>query len=206
MAITYPLTMPDQRYESSGWVMANIVGVTESIYTFEQQVQAHQGQRLEVTVSLALMMRAAAAEWEAFFGKLLGRKGTFLLGDPLRNALLGAGGGTPVVDGASQTGQTLNVRGLAEASKVWLEGDWIQLGSGATARRYMVLNDVDGTGSPTGEAIVDIWPRLRESPADGATIVTVNTVGLFRLASNRVEFSVARSRAHAFTFAATEAL
>lgn len=206
MAITYPLTMPSQRFVTSGWEMFSVVGETESIYTLGQTIQAHTGQRWNINISLAPMLRPEAALWQAFFGKLIGKKGTFLVGDPTANSLLGAGGGAPVVDGASQTGQSINVRGLADVAAVWKAGDFIQLGSGSTARRHMVLNDVAGTGSPTGEANVDLWPRLRESPADGAAITTATTVGLFRLASNNIGWNIDRVKKYGFTFAAKEAI
>jgi intracellular sulfur oxidation DsrE/DsrF family protein len=53
---------------------------------------------------------------------------------------------------------------------------------------------------------LDIWPRLRESPADNAVVVTSNTVGLFRLASNDSEWNVNEATVYGITFAAVEAI
>lgn len=76
--------------------------------------------------------------------------------------------GAPVVDGAGQSGATLNVRGL-EPGHVIGEGFW------------MTLVDSDGIGylhsvsetavaDANGEAAVEIEPLLRAPFADGATI------------------------------------
>jgi hypothetical protein len=53
---------------------------------------------------------------------------------------------------------------------------------------------------------LDIWPRLRESPADNAVVVTTSTVGLFRLASNDTEWSVDEASIYGLTFGAVEAI
>lgn len=109
--------------------------------------------------------------------------------------------GTPVVSGAGQTGEALDTSGwTASQNGVLKAGDLIQLGSGGSTRLHRVLADVDSDAS--GLATIDIWPRLRASPADGSTVVTANAAGLWRLSDDaasimlepaliaRVQFSI----------------
>ena len=209
MAITYPLSLPSSpTFRTSAWTPRSSVGVSESPWSFAQQTQVHGGRRWEVSVELPPMLRADAAEWQAFLLKLNGRQGTFLLGDPAATALRGAGGGTPVVAGANAVGATsLNVRGLADVVSVWLAGDFISVGSGINTRLHMVLGTVNGNvGSPSGEAAVDIWPSLRAALSDGAAIAVASCKGTFRLADNAMPWTIDEMRVYGFSFNAVEAL
>ena len=82
-----------------------------SPFTYQQQAVAHAGQRWEVDVTLPAMNRADAEQWVAFLVSLRGRFGTFTLGDPVGASPRGSAGGTPLVNGASQIGGTLNIDG-----------------------------------------------------------------------------------------------
>src|SRR5690606_29710551 len=97
----------------------------------------------------------------------------------------GTWAGAPVVNGGDQTGLELEIDGLDEGATI-KAGDYFQIGSGSTARLYKVLVDV--TADSSGEVTLDIWPRLRESPADNAPLVTSTPKGLFRLASNETSW------------------
>jgi hypothetical protein len=153
------------------------------------------------------MNRAQAEEWFSFLVKLNGQYGTFLLGDP-HSAPRGSASstpGTPVVNGASQTGAELAIDGLPASATGYLKaGDYIQLGAGSTATLHKVLNDVNSNGS--GEATLDIWPDLRSSPADDAAVVISNAVGVFRLAANEIGVDINEIEFFGITFAAVEAL
>ena len=207
MAITYPLSLPTTKNIRAIRLTArNTVGVSTSPFTYAQQVYKHQGQRWEAEVSMPAMNRAEAEEWFAFLVKLNGQFGTFLIGDP-HSAPRGSAAtsaGTPVVNGASQTGSSIAIDGLPASATGYLKaGDYIQLGSGSTATLHKVLNDVDSNSS--GEATLDIWPDLRSSPADDATVVVSSAVGLFRLASNEIGVDINEIENFGITFAAVEA-
>lgn len=208
MAITYPLSLPTViNIRSITLTAKNSVGISTSPFTYTQQVYKHQGQRWQADVSLPPMTRAEAEEWFSFLVKLNGQFGTFLLGDPhsAPRGSASSSAGTPVVNGASQTGSTLAIDGLPASATGYLKaGDYIQLGAGSTATLHKVLNDVDSNAS--GEATLDIWPDLRSSPADDATVVVSSAVGLFRLASNEVNVDINEIEHFGITFAAIEAL
>lgn len=73
-----------------------------------------------------------------------------------------------------------------------------------TARLHKVLADV--TSDANGEVVIPIWPRLRESPANGAYIKTSNCVGTFRLASNERSWDVDEAKVYGVSFSAVEAI
>lgn len=206
MAITYPLTLPDTTsYRTLGMGYAVRTGMTESEFTGKQQVFAHQGQRWSAQLALVPKTPADAAAWLAFLVALDGRAGTFLFGDPL-TALQGSAAGTPLVAGAHSAGATeLALDGFTlSATGVLKAGDRFQLGSGSSARLYMNLFDVDADGS--GAATLDIRPRLRVDVADNAAPVTSAPKGLFRLATNRVDWSLDELLVQGITVPIVEAL
>lgn len=179
MTISYPLAHPIapgfQRFSLSHTSATSLI---RSPYSFVSQVQTYQGQMWVADVTLPFMLRAYAEEWHSFLLKLNGRQGTFLMGDPLGVLPQGVATGTPLVNGASQTGQSLITDGWnPSVTNILKAGDYIQISN----RLYKVINSVDSDGS--GNATLDIFPRLRESPANNEAINTVGTRGLFRLVS-----------------------
>lgn len=203
MAISYPLSLPATKSPSRIVLSASVVvSTSQSPFTLSTQVQEFSGQKWFAEISLPYMTREDAEQYTTFLLKLNGKKGTFLLGDSASPTPRGSAAGDPVVDGAGQTGQTLLTTGWDNSETgVLLAGDYIQIGQ----RLYKVLSDANSNGS--GDAELDIWPRLRESPGDGAAIVTANCVGLFRLQSNDYDlFSVGPDRLYALSFSAEEAI
>lgn len=94
----------------------------------------------------------------------------------------------PYVEGAGQSGLQLRTGGWSPETTPLLVGDLIQLGSGDTTRMHKVL-----TAQATdvaGDVLLDIWPALRESPADGAAIVTSGCKFAAALAGNAMPWDV----------------
>lgn len=209
MAITYPLSLPTvSGIASVNFIARSATGITTSPFTLESQVFRNQGERFEADVSLAPMKRDDAEQWNAFFLKLYGQFGTFLLGDPNASVPRGSASttpGTPVVNGASQTGDTLNIDGAPASATGYLKaGDYIQLGSGTSSRLYKVLDDANSNGS--GEVALTIYPDLRSSPSDGATVVVSDAKGLFRLNTPTHQWSISQDSFYSMTFGAIEAI
>lgn len=209
MAISYPLSLPTV----SGIARVNLravnaVSISESPFTFKQQVIAHSGQRWEAEISMPAMQRADAEAWISFLMSLNGLKGTFLLGDPNASTPRGSAStaaGTPVVNGADQTGDSLTIDGCPTSATGYLKaGDYIQIGGGSAATLHKVLTDTDTNAS--GQATLDIWPYIRTAPADDATVIVSNAKGLFRLGSNQTEWSINEAAIYGITFPAIEAI
>lgn len=147
------------------------------------------------------MERADAEEWIAFLAKLNGPEGTFYIGDPDGQTPRGTGGGTPLVNGASQTGQDLITDGWNLSEAVLKAGDYIQIDDNL----YKVLEDVTSDGS--GNATISLFPKVRTAHANNASITTTNTKGLFRLNTKKAsEWSANDLRHYTITFSGIEAL
>jgi len=209
MAESYPLALPAHTGIAQIRLLArNVVGVSTSPFNLKQQVFRHPGQRWEADVTLPPLQRADAELWASFLLRLRGQQGTFLLGDPANATPRGTASatpGTPVVNGASQTGDELNIDGLPTSETGYLKaGDYIQLGSGATATLHKVLEDVDSNAS--GEATLNLWPQVRTAPADNAAVTVSNAQGNFRLASNETMWDINSATLYGITFGAVEAL
>jgi len=209
MAETYPLTFPTQTGIAQIELSAvNSVAISESPFTYSQQVVRHAGAKWGAVISIPPTKRADAEYWNSFLLRLRGQFGTFLLGDPNGATPRGTAAttaGTPVVNGASQTGNDLNIDGLPTSQNGYLKaGDYIQLGTSGSSRLYKVLEDVNTNSS--GEATLNLWPDLRSSPADGATVLVSSAKGLFRLADNETNWQINNVGFYAITFSAVEAL
>ena len=209
MAETYPLAFPTQTGITRVEITAtDIVSISESPFTLAQQVVRHAGARWSATITIPPVKRSDSEYWNSFLLRLRGQFGTFLLGDPNAATPRGSAAtvaGTPVVNGASQTGNELAIDGLPTSTAGYLlAGDYIQLGSGSTARLYKVLEDVNTNAS--GEATLNLWPDLRSSPADDAGVVVSNAKGLFRLATNDATWTINNAGFYSISFAAVEAL
>ena len=208
MAISYPLTFPSTGIAQITMTARNSVAISSSPFTYRQQVQKNVGSRWEATITLPPLLRANADVWIAFLLSLGGQYGTFLMGDPIAATPRGSASttpGTPIVNGASQSGGTVAVDGLpASAANYLRAGDYIQLGSGATSQLYKVLEDV--TSNASGQANISIWPDLRSSPTDNSTVVVQDAVGVFRLSSPETSFNIDTASVYGISFAAVEAL
>lgn len=205
MPISYPLNFPAVGIRNVTIRARTVVGLNSSPFTGQQQVYKHQGQWWEMEVTLPPMKRADAEQVAAFLVKLNGRFGTFTFGDPLNTAPRGVGTGTPLVNGAGQTGTDLVTDGWTpNTTGILRAGDWIQLGTGSSSRLHKVLDDVNSNGS--GNATLTLFPDLRTSPADNAAITVSSPKGLWRLAANEVDYSIDEASIYGMTFACVEAL
>lgn len=204
MTISYPLSLPNTDVRGITIRAVDVVGVGESPFTLQHQLQQHQGQRWEADIELPPMKRADAEAWIAFLLKLKGRWGTFLLRDTVSGTPRGTWAGSPLVNGAhAANANAVALDGLTPGATV-SEGDWIQFGTGASTRLHKSLSSATANGS--GQVTLDIWPNLREALADNAAVVTSNAVGTFRLANNTRAWSVELAQVYGLRFSAVEAL
>lgn len=204
MTISYPLSLPTHTGIAAIALRAvNAVAYSRSPFTFAGQAFAYPGQMWQADVTLPPMKRADAEQWVAWLISLRGQLGTFLLGDPIGATARGTPTGTPLVKGANQTGGTLEIDGATTSVTNWLRaGDYIQLGSGSTARLHKVLQNVNSDGS--GNVSLDLWPHIRTAPADNATVTVSSAKGLFRLSNNEQEWSIDSASIYGVTFSAME--
>lgn len=203
---TYPVSMPSNNIESAVLKMQFANAMNGSPFSFISQVYDWGGAKWVIDFTLPLMKRETVEPWIAFALSLRGMKGTFLAGDPSAQTPRGVGGGTPLVNGASQTGSALIIDGAPISTTGWLKaGDYFQLGTGVNSRLHKLISDANTNG--TGQVTLDFVPDLRSSPADNAAITITSAKGVFRLASNETAWTAnSAGRIYNFSFQATEVL
>ena len=194
MALSYPLSTPTTiGIESIELRAVNAVAVSQSPFTYKQQVISHGGQKWEASVTIPSVHRDKAAEWKALLVGLKGQVGTFLLGDPDYATPQGTVSSCALTGAAGNETVSVVMTGTLKA------GDYIQLGSGSSAKLHQVLLDQDGDGS------LEIWPALR-SDYTGATVTFNNPKGVFRLSNNVTSWSINNASTYGISFEAVEAL
>lgn len=195
MAISYPLNTPTTiGIESIELRAMNAVAVSQSPFTYKQQVISHQGQIWSASVSIPSVRRDLAADWKAMLVALKGSVGTFLLGDPDYATPRGTVSGTPTLSGtAGDSTVSITMTGTL------LAGDYIQLGTGSAARLHQVLVDQSGSGN------LEIWPDLR-STYSGETVIYSSPKGVFRLGNSTTSWSIDNASFYGISFEAIEAL
>jgi hypothetical protein len=194
MAISYPVNTPTNIGIANITLMAeNAVAISQSPFTFQQQVVAHPGQRWAASISLPPMKRQDAESWVGFLLSLYGQVGTFLLSDPNCPAPRGTATSATLTGSAGSTSPTITMTGTL------LAGDYISLGSGASTRLHKVVQDRSGTGT------IEIWPALRSS-VSSATVDLTEAKGRFRLKENVTQWSINEISSYGITFDCVEAL
>lgn len=138
--------------------------LTKSVQTIELT-----GARWFGTYTLPAMLRANAAAWVAFLVGLQGRAGRFYAFDPDAKTPRGTWAGTPLVNGASQTGSSLICDGFTAGATV-KAGDYFQVGT------ELKMVTADGTADGSGNLTISFKPSLRASPADNAALTSTNPV------------------------------
>lgn len=194
MALSYPLATPTTiGIESIELRAVNAVAVSQSPFTYKQQIISHGGQKWEASVNIPSVHRDKAAEWKAMLVGLKGQVGTFLLGDPDYATPQGTVSSCVLTGDAGDDTATVVMTGTLKA------GDYIQLGSGSNSKLHQVLLDQDGDGS------IEIWPSLR-SDYSSSTVVFNSPKGVFRLANSVTSWSINNASIYGISFEAVEAV
>jgi hypothetical protein len=194
MALSYPLATPTTiGIESIELRAVNAVAVSQSPFTYKQQIVSHGGQKWEASVNIPSVHRDKAAEWKAMLVGLKGQQGTFLLGDPDYATPQGTVSSCVLSGDAGDDNATVVMTGTLKA------GDYIQLGSGSSAKLHQVLLDQNGDGT------IQIWPSLR-STYSSATVTFNSPKGVFRLATNMTSWSINNASIYGISFEAVEAV
>lgn len=187
--------------------MNDTVAETRSPFTGNSQVQQWSGADWwEAELELPPLQVCDTGPWQAWLAALQGKGNVFEIGDPSRpmpqNPVVGSvpicnnGGGSNNLTGSV----SLVTQGWrASTSRILLPGCYLQVGY----RLHMVLQAVSSDSG--GNATINVWPSLREQPANGAPVILNAPKGLFRLADNARQVSVAVTRLGAVGFKCVEA-
>ena len=170
------------------------VGLTPSSQTFELvqntrvfrspitnavQTVARKGAFWKTTATFNNLKDTDKGKIQGFLSKLNGQEHRFEFADyGYDRQGTAPSGDTFVVNGASQTGSTLNADGATINKVGYLKaGDYIEVNN----RLHIVTLDCDSSSG--GAVVIPIAPPLRSSPSDGAAIEYVNPKAVMMLVS-----------------------
>lgn len=158
-------------------LLAN-TGFLASAVTQAVQTIGRPGERWELTCHWMNIYGDNRADLLAFFARLNGgehRVRMPFFGQVQRGSL----GGTPLVQGASQVGNSLVIDGATISQTGWIKAmDLLRWGGSI----HMATADANSDGS--GNVTIPIEPAIRNSPANNApVIVTAAQTGIFILKS-----------------------
>ena len=206
-APTYPLTLPTApAFTTAKWSLDRRVGVSQSPFTGAQQVYEFDYALWNATLKLPPMRRAQAANWEAFLMKLHGQKGTFLLGNPDSSTARGGISGSVTLGSNAAVGDFTITLATSQNSlvNIFRAGDYIQLGSGATAKLHIIVDDANSDGS--GNVDVNVEPAIKTAVSSSASVVYSNPKGVFRMQTSELGWDTDEVSTYGISFACQEAI
>ena len=158
--------------------------ISRAISGRRQARQTH-GQYFKMTASFPPMTRAQFAPIHAFVLKQRGQYESFQVVPPVLNAGLGSPAGTPLVNGADQTGRSVVTDGWNNSIVIFKAGDYLKFAN--HDKVYTVSADVSSSGA--GAATIAIEPALITSPADDSAITYTSVPFTVALTTRVQEFS-----------------
>lgn len=158
------------------WRPVDLDARAESPVSGYVQYQVRPGVRWQTDLSFGVLDPAKRQKMDAVL-TLMAQRTYLLRVEDYTYVRQGSGAGSPKVDGASQSGLTLNTKGWTpSATGVLLAGDRIQLD---TYQVIIVPQDVDA--DINGDAAIPLGLPLRESPTDDTAIETATPKALFEI-------------------------
>jgi len=161
------------------------------------QTLSRPGARWAVTMSFTALDADDRATLQAFLIKLRGQENRASIYDH-SHTQRGNLGGTPVVNGGSQTGTSLVTSGWSGDNPVIRAGDYFTV----NGELKMVTADANHTA---GAATISFEPALRASPTNGAALTVSNPTATFMLSGNDVGWSNRPASFSGFTIEFVEA-
>ena len=185
-----PLAFPSVGIQNINMRLKRTVAVTESPFTYDQQVFDHKGAIWQCEITLPPLNHADARSVEAFIVGLKGRSGTFTFGHPLHTSTA-----------TSTTSGTTSARAeeltTDSGSTAVTAGTYFQLGS----YLYMVTEN-----KSSGSGTLKFQPPLRGQIASGTALDFTLPKSLWRLASNDIGWSTDIASMYGFSLAFVEAI
>lgn len=178
--ITYPNTTIFTKPQAFEFGLRFNTMVHTSPLTGYVQTVGLTGARWTAQITFSGQSPANAATVEAFIVSLKGQQNRVALYNLARPSVNGTGGGTPLVNGADQTGTEIHTDGWTPEEVILKAGDMIGIGG----ELKMVINDV--TSNASGEAFIPFQPALRASPLDDSVIDITAPTALFMLTENEI--------------------
>ena len=172
---TFPSVTPN---ESTVELVSN-TAIFQSPLSGAIQTIDRSGERLVMTLFYRSLTTANRALLVSFIAKMNGHQHRATV--PFHAVdNQGAFGGTPLVNGASQTGNSLDIDGASNN----ITG-WIKAGDFFSVNGELKIATADANSDGSGNVTLSFAPRLRTSPSDGASVETTAPSGTFLLMDSR---------------------
>lgn len=191
---SFPSIVPS----ASTWTLESNTATHVSPLSGAIQTLDRGGERWRVRLQFQNLTGADKAEMQAFMTKLNGQQHRFTLHDHSR-VQRGSFGGTPLVDGAGQTGTSIDIDGCSASVT-----NWIRAGDMFEVNGDLKMCVADANSSAGGAVTIDFAPRIVTAPSNNAAITTENPTGVFMLAGNDSGWSNAPGNFGNFTIDAIE--
>ena len=204
----YPLTLPaSPGFTKVETTMSTATGYSESNFTGRQHVSPRSYHVQNFTVTLPPMLKNEALSWLVFMTTLNGQAGTFRMGPPTDNnemtrdatVRLAAAAGTYDLNVTFATGFSGQIR----------PGQYIELGTGATSKLYMITaatNPIPVGQTNAGSSQLTLWPPLKTAQAVNNPVKFIDPKGVFMLATNDVSWNIDEVQKFGIQFAIREAI
>lgn len=172
------ITFPSSPKPSGmSWRLVQPAQQNMSEWTGARQVLASGRGWWECSVTLPpIVGEAAVNPWRSFFGLARGAANDFQV--PVNEIAQSSSTATPLVNGAGQTGRSLNTDGWPNSTTVLSAGQFVTIGN----QLLQLTADVVSNGS--GQATISFEPAIRVSPADNAAIEYKNPYALMYFVEN----------------------
>lgn len=198
---SFPVTPPaSPGFRRASWGLKFNSKAHVSPFSRATQVVSNQGgEQWYGEFQLPALSAANKQIWMAHLNSLRGMVGTFRQGDPAYTGPRGTAGGTPLVKGASQSGNSLITDGWSVGA-TFLKGDYFQLGD------YLYQVNTDTTANGSGEMTLVFEPALRSSPADNLALTISAPKTIMRLTEDGFTVDEDTEGWYLIGFSAVEAL
>jgi hypothetical protein len=165
--------------------MSDSVALSSSPFTGQTQAQQWLGADMwSGSMTPPSLDATQGPEWRAFLAGMRGMLNAVQLPDPAYQGPQGNPLGAPAIPGTvtdAAGAQFVHTSGWQpNAQGLLLPGDYMQIGY----RLHMVLYAPVNADS-SGNALIPIYPSLREAPTASAALILDNPMGLFRLGKNK---------------------
>jgi len=193
---------PNTNFRSSQWGFQSTDGVFTNSFNGVVQTVDFGGAFWQASFTLTGMKGDGDdfRLWKAFFMQLGGRSGRFYGYDPDRRIPHGTATGTPLVNGANQTGNQLIIDGATINLPTWLkQGDYFQVNN-----EYKCMT-ADAASDGSGNVTLNFFPQLRMSPPDNEPIVVTNPKCVMMLDSQNLQWQSDNAKIISLSFTAREA-
>jgi hypothetical protein len=168
-----------------GSIQPALVSTAQSL---KRQTRTRGGQRWKVSLTWQNRTRAQIAPVWAFVMAQRGQWDSFQIVLPGHDTPQGSwAGGAPLVDGASQAGRTINLKGFTPSQAgVIKAGDVLKF---SDSKVYIATADANSTGAGKVAALA-IEPALMVAPADGEAVVYTSVPFTMALASDLNDYGI----------------